>query len=328
MNRLNSKHAKQRIVAYVESYDDVFFWRTLLGPLEKKDFFFEIMLPSKNHRLERGKKAVLMNLITERAGKHMIACVDADYDYLLQDTTRSSRSVTGNPYVFHTYAYSIENLQCFAPTLHGVSVMVTLNDHQVFDYEAYLRRYSQIIFPLFVWNIMFYRALRHKDFTMANFLNTIDVSGFSLFQADKMLLRLSARVNRKIRCLQEENAGFKAEYVKVRKELNRLGVNADNTYLYIQGHHLFERVVVPMMKEVCGYLIREREKEISAGSVHRIQRYNELSNYNHSIGDIEKLLKKNTGYIFSGPFRQIQSDVLDFLKEQGLAGSDLDDNGQ
>ena len=28
-NRLNSKKTKRRIVAYVESYDDVFFWRTV-----------------------------------------------------------------------------------------------------------------------------------------------------------------------------------------------------------------------------------------------------------------------------------------------------------
>ena len=28
MNRLGSKHGRRRIVAYVESYDDVFFWRS------------------------------------------------------------------------------------------------------------------------------------------------------------------------------------------------------------------------------------------------------------------------------------------------------------
>ena len=34
MNRLNSKKARRRIVAYVESYDDVFFWRTVLSRFE------------------------------------------------------------------------------------------------------------------------------------------------------------------------------------------------------------------------------------------------------------------------------------------------------
>ena len=30
-NRMTSKKARRRIVAYVESYDDVFFWRSVLS---------------------------------------------------------------------------------------------------------------------------------------------------------------------------------------------------------------------------------------------------------------------------------------------------------
>ena len=30
-NALTSKKARHRIVAYVESYDDIYFWRTVLG---------------------------------------------------------------------------------------------------------------------------------------------------------------------------------------------------------------------------------------------------------------------------------------------------------
>ena len=33
-NRLKPKKARRKIVAYVESYDDVSFWRTLLGEFE------------------------------------------------------------------------------------------------------------------------------------------------------------------------------------------------------------------------------------------------------------------------------------------------------
>ena len=35
-NRLNSKKARQKIVAYVESYDDVFFWRSVLSDYENE----------------------------------------------------------------------------------------------------------------------------------------------------------------------------------------------------------------------------------------------------------------------------------------------------
>ena len=82
-NRLTSKTAKRRIVAYVESYDDIFFWRTVLSRYEDQTRYFEVMLPS-HKKLERGKKSVLMNFIGDQIGPDMIACVDADYDYLLQ----------------------------------------------------------------------------------------------------------------------------------------------------------------------------------------------------------------------------------------------------
>lgn len=114
-NQMTSKKAKRRIVAYVESYDDIYFWRTVLGRFEDDKRYFEVMLPS-HQKLERGKKSVLMNFIEGRVGEDMIACVDADYDYLLQGATEQSRRVVESPYVFHTYAYAIENLQCYAPS--------------------------------------------------------------------------------------------------------------------------------------------------------------------------------------------------------------------
>ena len=88
-NRLNSKKTKRRIVAYVESYDDVFFWRTVFSQFENDQRYFEVMLPSR-HRLERGKKSVLMRLLAKNAGSDLVCCVDADYAYLLPGVSASS----------------------------------------------------------------------------------------------------------------------------------------------------------------------------------------------------------------------------------------------
>ena len=66
-NALKSKTARRRIVAYVESYDDIYFWRTVLSPFENEKRYFEVMLPS-HKKLERGKKSVLMNFVGEHIG--------------------------------------------------------------------------------------------------------------------------------------------------------------------------------------------------------------------------------------------------------------------
>lgn len=45
-HKLYSKKARRRIIAYVESYDDVAFWRTLLEEFEDDEHYFQVMLPS------------------------------------------------------------------------------------------------------------------------------------------------------------------------------------------------------------------------------------------------------------------------------------------
>ena len=82
-HKLYSKKARRRIIAYVESYDDVAFWRTLLEEFEDDEHYFQVMLPSATS-LAKGKKMVLMNTLnTKELGRSLIACVDSDYDFLL-----------------------------------------------------------------------------------------------------------------------------------------------------------------------------------------------------------------------------------------------------
>ncbi len=98
-NKMTSKKARRKIVAYVESYDDVFFWRSVLGKYEDETRYFEILLPTRNNHLDRGKKAAIGNML-KGVGKDMIACVDADYDYLRQGKTE-----TFEGFVLHRYSY-------------------------------------------------------------------------------------------------------------------------------------------------------------------------------------------------------------------------------
>ena len=81
-SKLRPKNAARKVVAYVESYDDVFFWRSVLQDFETEHIKFEVTLPSR-FTLSKGKKAALMNKLGPRLGDYMIACVDADYDYLM-----------------------------------------------------------------------------------------------------------------------------------------------------------------------------------------------------------------------------------------------------
>lgn len=313
-NRLTSKKARRRIVAYVESYDDIFFWRSVLSRFESDKLYFEVMLPARSNHLERGKKAALMSLVSDKVGRDMIACVDADYDYLIQGVTFTSQKILDSKYVFHTYAYAIENLQCYAPSLHDVCVGVTLNDHSIFDMAEYLRQYSQAIFPLFVWSIWHYRNGSYGRFSILDFLKSIELGKFSLASAENILQHLRKKVARKVDTLRHENPGAKESYLAVKEDVKRLGVTPDTTYLYIQGHHLFDKVVSPMMEKVCSALIHQRQTEIAHQSMHSTQRSNELSCYANSLSDVTTMLKKNYGYQTSTPFCRILKDIEEYLE--------------
>lgn len=314
-NRLNSKRSRKRIVAYVESYDDVFFWRQILSQVETDKVTFEVMLPTRERKLERGKKAALMSLLEGKVGQDMVACVDADYDYLIQGASETSRRILRSPYVFHTYAYAIENLQCYAPSLHDVSVAVSLNDQEVFDMEQYLRDFSQAIYPLFVWNIWYYRTSHYSQFTMTDFLHVVEIGKFGFAQADSLIRSLRHKVGKKTEQLRRLHPDAKESWQRVKDDLRTLGVNPDNTYLYIQGHHLCDKVVSPMLRKVCDKLVRMRENEITQQSVHGVQRRNELSCYSNSVDDITSVLKRNAGFMRSPEFARIKADLQRFVDE-------------
>ena len=314
VNKMKSKTARRRIAAYVESYDDIYFWRMVLSEFEDETLYFEVMLPSKAN-LSKGKKQVLMNLVSESVGEDMIACVDADYDYLMQGVTKTSEKVIANPYVFHTYVYAIENYQCFAPSLHNVCVMTTLNDHHIFDFEEYLRLYSQAIFPLFVWSIWYYRSPNYGDFSISDFNKVVETGHFTIVNAYNAIANVRHKVGRKVMQLQRENPDAKDSYLALKDELKLLGVTADTTYLYVQGHHLYDNVVLPMVSKVCERLRRERETEIHNKAVHNTQMRNELSSYQHSIENPASMLKKNTGYKQSVQYQRLKADIQHYLSQ-------------
>jgi len=307
-NKLTSQKSRRRIVAYVESYDDIFFWRSVLSRFEDKTRYFEVMLPSKKN-LSKGKKSVLLNLLSGQVGRDMLACVDADYDYLMQQTTATSRFVNGNPYVIHTYAYAIENYQCWGPSLHNICVGVTLNDRMLFDFDEYLMRLSETVFPLFVWSIWHYRHNLYHDFTMTDFNHVIETGNFTIERAQDIIQHMNRKVQTRVRQLQRQHPDAKESYLKLKEELRALGVTPRTTYLYIQGHHLFDNIVVPMLRKVCDQLFRERQKEIRRFAVHDTQRRNEMAGYTHSTADIQLMLRRNTAFSDAPPFKRLLADI-------------------
>ena len=303
------KRRKKRVVAYVESYDDIFFWRSVLDEFESDELEFQVMLPSRTN-LSRGKKTVLTNRLGSQLGGYMIACVDADVDYLMQGCTNHSEMMLGNPYVVHTYAYAIENLQCYAPSLHNVCVMATLNDRTIFDFEAYLKAYSEAVYELFVWAIWLYRQARFTEFPLTTLNNHISIEKVNIYNPREAIEKTRHQVNRKVAWMQQHHPEAKGKIKPLKAELAKLGLQPDNTYLYIQGHHLMDNVIGPILDAVCTLLRREREKEIKRLSGgHQQQMDNELACYQHSQCPVDAMIRRNTRFRECPAYQQIRRHI-------------------
>ena len=308
-SRLRPKTAARKVIAYVESYDDVFFWRSVLQDFETEKLQFEVMLPSRR-TLSKGKKAALMNRLGTSLGECMIACVDADYDYLMQGATAISRTLLSSPFILHTYAYAIENYQCYAPALHTACVMSTLNDRNILSFEAFMEQYSLTIWPLFVWSIWAHRHGQASIYSITDFAQTVTFHDINPWHPENVIEHLRGRVNKQIGWLQRKFPKAKESYLTLRKSLQEeLGIRPAETYLYIQGHALMDGVVLPLLTPVCNILRREREKEIAQLALHGQQKQNELSGYRHSQSPIDLMLRKNTAFKQSAPYQLLCADI-------------------
>ena len=243
LTALLPKGSAQRVLVYVESHDDISFWRSILSPFERQGVNFDIQLPSHN-TLQKGKTAVLE--FADRVGQNLVLCVDSDYDYLLQGNSDTSELINKNQYIFQTYAYSIENLKCYSEGLHLILSQSSKNDTKIFDFNELMQLYSSIAYKLFLWSVHFSLKQDTTSFTLTEFCDTIKVLD-KVQVSDKFASAfqgLKDRVAIKLSELERNYPNDVNEIQSLAKKLEQLGVLPTNTYLFIQGHTIKDNVVL------------------------------------------------------------------------------------
>lgn len=307
------KGSPQRVLVYVESDDDISFWRGILTPFEKKGLSFDIQLPVQNS-LEKGKLAVLE--LANSVGNNLILCVDSDYDYLLQNTTLTSSLINGNDYIFQTYTYSIENLLCYANSLHIICAQSSKNDTRIIDFEELMTLYSRIIHKLFLWSVYFSIKQDTTSFTLTNFCETIKILEKAIVseQFSTALQGLKARVDVKIQELEAKFPNDKLHVEVLIQELKPLGVDESNVYLFTQGHTLKDNVTLMFLKPIFLQLKSDKENQIKTNAKHNKELVNQLNLYKNQIIPIELALNSNTEYKSCFLYEKIHSDLNRYVQ--------------
>ncbi|SUE33093.1 Predicted ATP-binding protein involved in virulence [Rikenella microfusus] len=309
---ISALHKRNRVMVYVEGYDDIPFWRSIFDEFETPDRRFEISTPARND-LAKGKKVVLQ--FADQAGKSLILCVDSDFDYLFGDLSSQSRTVNHTPYLLQTYTYAIENYLCYPPSLHSVCVRATKKDAHIFDFEEFMAEYSRTIYPLFVWYAYAARVDRPTIFTLADFRNTVKINYINVEDNGEDTLEwLGKQVAKRLRFLRAKHQKRLPEVDKFDAYLREKGVVPEETHLYMQGHALLDNVVSVLVGTVCNALRKMAVGQILGSSRQGLPLNNELSSYNNSLSDVDELLKSNTGFRSCPLFTKLRADIVRMLE--------------
>jgi hypothetical protein len=315
--RLLSRNAPKKVLVYVESDEDIAFWYGILQAYETPNFKFDIQLPSRTS-LAKGKNQALersQDLLNLEVGQYLIICIDSDYDYLLQHKTSQSALINNNDFIFQTYAYSAENLRCFSSSLDLICVQATNNNNNKIDFVSLLKLYSKITYPLFLWSVFFRFNDDSTSMSLNDFCNIvrigekIDIENHGKNNLDV----LAKKVNIQIEKLEKQLPNALKTVIKIGEELNHLGVNSENTYLFIQGHTIENSVVLMFLNATCRVLQKEKENKIKADAKHQKEKIGELNHYKNHIVDVNKALKSNTEYKSCFLYEKIKLDLDNYM---------------
>lgn len=309
---LYSKNAPERVYVYVESYDDIPFWRSVFADFENNKLCFEIMIPSAVS-LIKGKKKVL-DLIPS-SGKNLILCVDSDYDYLLQEATDISRKVNQEKYVFQTYTYSIENYYCLAEHLHQACVKAILCDTKLIDWCRFFEVYSGTVYRLFLWSVLFYKIHKESCFSINNFCSGIRLAASpDLLTLEDLFTELEKSVTGEIKRLEQLYPEHLLAIDSLSEQLKALGVYEKNTYLFIHGHTIMDDVLLKVIVPLCNKLKKDNIENIKLRAKTEEDKRNNLNYYHNEITKVEQVLTSMTAYKTSDLFQKIQNDICDYIK--------------
>ena len=297
---------------FVEGYDDVAFWRNIFDDFETDRLKFEISVPPRED-LAKGKK-VLLSMIPE-CSEDRILCMDSDFDYMFQNFNEQSRQVNQTPFLFHTYAYAIENYLCYPPSLHRICVKATKNDTLIFDFERFMTEYSRTIYPLFLWYAFSARQEREKAFSLFEFRSSVRLNYLDLRDdGNETLLWLGRQVDKRVRSLEMNYPDWVDDVNAFGREIEKFGVTTDNVYFFMQGHTLLDNVVLILLNAVCERLREMAVERIVSGTKQGISLKNELSNYNNSLRNVREVLLDNEQYKECFLYQRLRKDIEQYVR--------------
>jgi Protein of unknown function (DUF4435) len=285
---------RKRMVILVEGKNDEAFWSLVWDGYFKGQYRIhkQVNYPTSE---SSGKQTLkhFINLTTT----DFVVCIDADYDYLLENT-----DFIGKPFVFHTYVYAIENIFSYAEGLKNTLEKALNTEGPPFNYEAFFKNYSTIIYDWLCYSLY---SEKIKDGLLLRDICGKKAGFIRFNNTENDLAELKIKLEKECEIFTKQYellANFKS--FKIR--LNELGLTQNNAYLFLRGHDLFEGVTMKLLKYLGYNLLQNKYAELKQfGRENEIENLNKLLKTKH----FERNLRQNQSFQSNSYYKNIVSDI-------------------
>ena len=226
---------QQGVIAsvHLEDYDDKTFWNAMLQSYRPGHYYIITHSRSTKGYDTTGCEQCLM--YRPYLSKRFFVCIDSDMRYLLQES-----GIDAAHFVCQTYTYSWENHYCEANALQQRFNNVYPEKAATFDFVSFLSEYSKVVYkPLLL--LLYCLKNNISDFNQRMFNACLPKQCRReelVDNGNKLIEKISKNFEQHINTPLANSIDFETES----KYCQQLGVNEQNAYLHIRGHHLFDLV--------------------------------------------------------------------------------------
>ncbi len=197
---------------------------------------------------------------------HLVLCIDSDSKYLYEN----QQWYLNKPYIFHTYAYSIENYNCYGECLNQKFAEYSLNQIPAIDFVQLFKDFSSTLSTLFSYWIYNERynigmgtneigkEVQKEIMNMEKFCKDLKNDETDLQTAqNEIITEISNRANI---CIEELEKNYGKLIDKNAKQemiddfKARYNIEEHDLFLYFKGHWVFEEFLLPIAKYQFAYL--------------------------------------------------------------------------
>ena len=304
------------ITVLVEDYADIYLWSVVL----KK------VCPNRNFRLtpfQEGdnlsqSKNLIAREIKSKGGNLYIGCVDSDQSYLLrQYGNQLGEDIEQTRFLFHTYAYSMENLLCMPSTLSQV-VTASTSLQTKFSFDDFFKVLSNTIYPLFLLDL-FLRSKHSRTVLIVDRWKNIYPGEKHIRKSvkDNKPADLINDCAKKVKTFEKKLLGA-TEYNAVELKFfeqtllaNNDYLNKDNCCLFVYGHELMA-FVCDLLTAVADDVVDSEKARISSQTkMNKDVKKDKLNHLDHLKNEIASVISTNMGFVLqdSSIFNKIKTDL-------------------